>query len=311
VPRRRRVRSFASLASLAALVALAAGTIAWTAACNALSGVDDLVPVEYSAAEAGRDVASPADVRAPPPDAHVHDFDAAQVGDVVQPLPDAGVVDANAGLCNGLTSLFRFDGTTTSAQGAASTGETGIQYVPGKFGQALAATTTQVDYDAKGGAAVSANGGTVSMWIDALWDVPCDQEHAFFWLDNTGIYTDCEAPGVVGLYLDIDQNTSVYSLITPASVESAWSTGWNHLVATWSTSPPSMTITLNGAVGSATTEPWSPPDPSPAAFHIGSTYFATLANLDDVAIWTRPLSPAEIQTVFLAGASVGDVCKLP
>jgi len=296
------------------VVALIVGALAWAIGCNALSGVDDLVPVEYSSHDGGRDVTAPRDAPPPPPppDGHVHDFDAALGGDsALQPLPDAGVVDANAGLCEGLTMLLRLDGTTTSAQGAIPLAATGVQFVPGKFGQALIASTTQVDYDSKAGTIASPSRGTVSMWIDSQWELPCDATRTFFGVDDNGVYMECEKPGYLGLWVDIDPDTSVAAEITPASGVSVWSNGWNHLVATWSSSPPSLTITLNGAVGQATTAPWTPPDTVPTVFHLLDSDFPALANIDDVALWTRPLSPAEIQTIFLAGTSVGDVCKLP
>jgi Concanavalin A-like lectin/glucanases superfamily len=149
------------------------------------------------------------------------------------------------------------------------------------------------------------------MWIDSEWELPCNQWHPFFGLDDTGVYMDCEPPGYLGVYVDIDPNTFVYANITPESGQSVWSNGWNHLVATWSSSPPSLSITLNGAVGQTTTSPWSPPDPVPGVVHVTSSTDPALASIDDVAVWTRQLSPTEIQTIYLAGASVGDLCKLP
>ncbi len=292
------------------LVALLASPFAWLG-CNALSGVDDLVQVD-TPRDAGRDATSSADAPSESAaDARTHDFDAADPGDgAPQPLADAGVVDANAGLCDGLTMLLRLDGTTASAQGALPKSSTGVQFAAGKFGQALLANTTQVDYDPKGGAVVSPREGTVSMWIDSQWELPCNKPHPFFGVDDTGVYMDCEPPGYLGVYVDTSPSTSVYAAIAPASGATVWSKGWNHLVATWSTSPPSLTITLNGTVGQQTNAPWNPPDPVPTVFHLANSAYPAAANVDDVAVWTRPLSAAEIQTIYLAGASVGDVCKL-
>ena len=293
------------------VAAVAAAPLVWAVGCNALSGVDDLVPVIYAdAASAGRDAAEAA-IPPGPSDARVHDFDALEGRDAAPtPLGDAGVVDASS-ICTGLTLLARFDGTTTTAQGAASKSQTGVKFGSGKFGQSLAATgATQVDYDAKQGAVASSSEGTASMWIKSEWTFPCNNPHPFFGLDDTGVYTDCEPPGYLGVYVDFSAKTGIGASIPPVSGQATWTTSWNHLVATWSQGSPALTITLNGAAGQSTTATWTPPDAVANVIHVASSGTSPGALLDDVAVWTRPLSPAEIQTIYLAGVSVGDVCKL-
>jgi hypothetical protein len=284
----------------------------WAAGCNAISGLDDLVPVVYADAAAGRKDVAEASPLPGPSDAHLHDFDAIDLRDAAPtPLGDAGVVDANSGLCVGLTLLARFDGTTTTAQGDAPKQHTGVQFAAGKFGQALAATgATQVDYDAKQGTVASSSEGTASMWIKSDWGFPCNNPHLFFGIDDTGVYTDCEPPGYLGVYVDFSAKTGIGASIPPVSGQATWTTSWNHLVATWSRGAPALTITLNGAVGQSTTATWTPPDAIANIIHVSSSGTSPGATLDDVAVWTRPLSAAEIQTIYLAGTSVGDVCKL-
>ncbi len=286
---------------------------AWAIGCNAISGVNDLdrVAAPEAGGGGGVDVVTPPVDASEPADVRTHDFDAIAPVDGAQTIPDAGVVDANAGLCEGLTLMLRLDGTTTSSQGTVPSSSTGVKYVTGKFGQALNATgTTQVDYPASPGPIVSSSQGTMSMWIDSQWELPCNNPHLFFGVDDNGVYMDCEPPGYLGLYVDLSASSGVSASIDPSSGRSVWTTGWNHLVATWSSSPPSLSITLNGAVGQQTSAPWSPPDPVAAVLHLASSGTSSGADIDDVAVWTRPLTAAEIHTIYLAGTSVADVCKL-
>ncbi len=308
VPRPPRALLVALALTSALLVAAAA------AACNALSGVNDLTEVGdgFDAGAFDR-LAPPRDTAAPPPppsDAHVHDFDAFAQDDAS--LIDAGTVDANAGLCDQLTMLLRFDGTTNSSQGQAAASATGVGFAAGKFGQALNANgRVQVDYSANAGATVSSTRGTVAMWLNTQWSIPCNANHLFCGIDDTGLYMDCEPPGYLGVYVDQPPSSSVGPNLPPASSQPVWvKGGWNHLVATWSLSPPLITITLNGSLVQQSVLPFTVPNPVAAVFHVASSGTPTLALIDDVAVWTRPLSAAEIHTVYLSTTSMGDVCSL-
>jgi hypothetical protein len=284
----------------------------WALGCNALSGVNDLQEIGRPDTDAARaDAAVPRDADAASPDVRTHDFDALPPDDAaLPPLLDAGPVDAAAGLCTGLTMLLRLDGTTTSAQGTAPVSATGVSFGAGKFGQGLVGGNTQVDYPAQAGALASSQQGTVSMWIDSQqWELPCQKPHPFFGVDDTGVYMDCEPVGYLGVYVDLTPTSGVSAVIPPASGTPVWSTGYNHLVATWSATD-GLTITLNGAVGQTTRTPYTPPDAVATVFHLLASNAPALATVDDVAVWTRPLTIGEIQTIYSAGVSVGDVCKL-
>jgi len=278
--------------------------VAWSfaIACNTLSGVDDLTAAGYQTGP-----------RTPGSDAaqvpHEHDGGG---GTVTTIEAGDGSGSNPTSLCSGLSMLIPFDGTSRSLEGDAPLNSDHGSYVTGKFGQAYAFSdgAPELDYDAKSGARISAKDGTISMWVDSsTWELPCSREHDFFSIDE-GIYMDCEPDGVLGVYLDIDIDNSVDAVLPPSAGKGAWSSGFNHLVATWSSSPPSFRITLNGTLTSSTTTPWTPPDPIANVLYIGDSMFSPLAAVDDVAVWTRALSPDEIQSIYAAGKPVGVMCGI-
>ena len=104
-----------------------------------------------------------------------------------------------------------------------------------------------------------------------------------------------------------------------------WSASWNHLVSTWNQSGSErLSFTLNGdpANGYPTRLTsgafWSPATPTPYSFSVGgSTEYTTAAAyvVDEVALWNRPLSLAEIKLLHSLQSSgqksIGQICGLP
>jgi hypothetical protein len=304
-----------SSARLAVLVAAA------VAGCNMITGVDQLERVDLGGPSGPEPDASQT---GPLPDAGVfsdaraHDFQDASVPLDATPTPfDAGGgADAGATVCQGLTTLWRFENKATSSQGDAPSNNPSINYGTGKFGSALQLPNSNQDleYNAQRGGTpiVLAAQGTVSMWIknvNGQWTYPCHQDHLFFGLDQDGIYTGCGDPGVLGLWLDTSQTTSVGASLVAQNGE--WTSGYNHLVATWSQSPASMGVVFNAIITNTTTTSWTPPRPSITTFYLSAPNAPMSVFLDDVAIWNRPLTNAEIATIYGVGKSIGDVCGLP
>jgi hypothetical protein len=291
--------------------------------CNALTGVNDLVPVDQPVATSS-DAGGSLDGQPPPPpvgdagatpDGHGHLLDDGALLDsqTIPPVVLDAATDAST-VCTGLTMLLRFDNKTTSAEGDSPTNTPQIQFSPGKFGEAVAFPTNQhLEYAAQraGNAILLPGEGTVSIWVRSLsWSAPCNNKHTFFALDTDGLYLDCEPQGVFGEFLDL-QKTFVGVELPPPSANGSWTGNYNHLVGTWSQTPARMSVTLNGNVGAETTAAWSPPHPTVSTFFISFPNEASGASFDDVAVWTRKLSAQEIAGIYAANRSIGDVCGLP
>jgi hypothetical protein len=290
--------------------------------CNMITGVDQLERVDGL----GGDTSTPTpDATAPDPgsdggqfsDARVHGLEEASASVDSAPQPfDAGTADAGATVCQGLTTLWRFDGKAASSQGDAPKNSPNIDYGAGKFswGLSLPNSDQYLEYNAQRGATsiVLPTQGTVSMWIknaDGHWTYPCHDNHAFFAFDYDGMWMDCEDTGLLGLWLETGSNTRIGAALVAQN--GRWTNDYNHLVATWSQSPPSMGIVLNASVTNMTTDWTTPPHSSVTTFLLSYPNAPMNVFLDDVAIWDRPLTNAEIATVYGAGKSIGDVCGLP
>jgi hypothetical protein len=300
---------------------LAIVVAAAVAGCNLITGVDQLERVDGLGGGSGPG-ADGSDIGPLPDaghfsDAHVHDLQDASVPFDAAGTPfDAGSGgDAGATVCQGLTALWRFDGKVVSSQGDTPTNGGNPNYGQGKFGQGMSLSNSQfLRYAAarSGTPFVLPTEGTISVWMSSSsWSYPCHNNHGFIGLDDgNSIYTDCEPDGVLGVWLDLSATTYVGASLVSQNGE--WTNGYNHLVATWSQSPPSMAIVLNASVSNSTTAAWTPPSPNVQTFVLSGAPQAPMGvYLDDLAVWTRPLTNAEIATIHGAGKSIGDVCALP
>jgi Concanavalin A-like lectin/glucanases superfamily len=287
--------------------------------CNALSGVDDLTEVPSRLTTD----ASP-DVTVREGGGGNFHFPDARAGSDAPSIQldanEASVAEAGLGLCNGLTAVLRFDGTLTSAQGQVplATPVPGPSYAAGKFGQAVAFTsgTPYVEYASTHNTTqvVSSSMGTIAMWVKPVggWSPPCgdgtpgNRGLTLWGLDDFGVGGDC-AP-YLGIWVTVD-NTGKNDFGATISNAPTWNPGdFNHLAYTWTTAQ--LAITLNGTTSQVLTQTYTPPDPVAAYFGIG-TDNGTFNYYDDVALWSRVLTPVEIEAVHVAGKSLADLCGLP
>ena len=290
--------------------------------CNALSGVGDLTEVPSQlTTDASHDVTSPKE-DAGVGQVHVSDAHAgSDAPTILLDANEASVAEAGLGLCNGLTMVLRFDGSLTSAQGQPrrTTITPGESYSSGKFGQAVLFTSGQtpyVEYDATHTTTtvVSSSIGTVAMWVKPVggWSPPCgngtpnNPGWAFWWLDDFGVGGDCSPDLGIWVTVDTTGNNDFGATLSSAPT---WNAGdFNHLAYTWTTTQ--LSVTLNGTTSQALTQTYTPPDPV-AAYVAFGTSNGTFSYYDDVAMWSRVLSPVEIQAVHVAGKSLADLCGLP
>jgi hypothetical protein len=302
-------------------VRLMVGFAAAVIGCNMITGVDQLErvdslgdnPTPNPDAETSSDAAE--DDGGHFSDAHVHGLDDASANFDATPTPfDAGGIDAGASVCQGLTTLWRFDGKPTSSQNDAPKNSPNFSYGQGKFGQAMTVPNNQhVEYNAQRGATpiVLPTQGTVSLWVKtSTWNYPCQtMEHTFFSLDSDGVFSDCYPTGELGVWIQTGPNSGVGASIVAQNGQ--WTNGYNHIVATWSQSPPSMSYVFNATITNTTTDAWTSPHPAVTTFYLSYPDEPIGSYLDDVAIWNRPITNAEIAAIYGAGKSIGDLCGLP
>jgi len=291
-------------------------------ACNALSGAADLT------------VESPCDGCA--------QVDAPSGDEQAVVVPEAGadgavdaatkdVVVAPPSFCQGIVMYARFDGTLTTAQGIAPESPPVTTFVPGRFGSGALLTGANgalfyVEGDA--GVPYPRNEGTIAMWLKPQWTFPSTVDRVVWKpvADRTGnpnscgphMRTNVVAPGFFGSSnsepVAIGGSEDVGG--TFAELTPFWKTDWNHVVETWSRSSPTITFTLNGATGDAsvtrreTDAGWTPQFPNVAYVRLSSNATPDDAAYDDVALWNRPLSLAEIEAVYGANTPLGDLCGL-
>lgn len=166
------------------------------------------------------------------------------------------------------------------------------------------------------------------MWLKPQWTFPSTVDRVVWKpvTDRTGnpnssgphMRTTVAAPGFFGSSNSEPLATGGFENVggTFAELTPFWKTDWNHIVETWSRSSPTITFTLNGATGDAsvtrreTDAGWTPQFPNVAYIRISSNATPDDAAYDDVALWGRPLSLAEIEAVYGANAPLGDLCGL-
>ena len=293
-------------------------------ACNALTGAGEL-----GVDPCGADACAPATT--PLADA------ARDVADVTSEAGRDAALDGATGdasgrpaFCEGLSLYLPFDGTTTAAQGDTPAQAVTPTFASGLFGQAIDLQgTTMLFYAAapKGGAVrYAADEGTVLFWFRPRWAFPGTADRTF--VRPKEVFASAGAGGPE-LSLTVSANAgppllafdvpTVASAGAPvASITPYWKDlGWNHLAGTWTrAAAPTLTFTLNGASNAPavtrqeTATPWAPPDPV-VYVRLGSATNPIDGLMDDVAIWTRVLSLAEIQAVHdagLKGQSIGAAC---
>jgi hypothetical protein len=305
---------------LAAAIAVAVAAFA----CNALNGAGDFTfapPCEGCGEGDGRGDDGAADGMA-----------------VLEAAADGGGADAKVDViaprppfCSGIVMYARFDNALTTAQGVAPEAPPVTSFVPGRFGTGvlLTAASGPIYYvQGDGGVPYPRSEGTMAMWVKPQWTWPSTLDRVL-WKPTADRTTNANsagphmrtvtaAPGFFGS--SNSEPTPPGGFIdvggTPAELAPFWKVDWNHIVETWSQASPTITFTLNGATGDPTLTHretdagWAPQFPTVAYVRLSSTSFPADSAYDDVALWSRALSLAEIEAVYAADKPLGDLCGL-
>ena len=298
--------------------ALAVVGITLVCACNALTGASDLVigddevPTTNDAgAESGpgpRDASS----------------DGAAILDGAE--PDAG---PRPTYCQGITLYLRFDNSTKAAQGDLPATPIAETYASGKFKGAFdfnsQKTVVYAGEPKIGMKRYDINVGTLSLWFKPRWSLASNTAtRTFMRPQDAADAATGSAPN-----LRLDGNAKTLGVEGPTNVEatapiptllSSWKElDWNHLVGTWQRTgaPETLSFTLNGGGGDAgpgrisANNAWTPP--------IAGTFMRLNSTsdidglVDDVTVWSRALTKAEVTALYgdgMTGRSVGDACGL-
>lgn len=293
-------------------------------ACNAITGAADL------------DVAPPCALCA---------LDAA-TGDEGQPAPvsEAGAMDAGVdappdvivarpSFCAGILMYARFDGTLVTAQGLAPDAPPVTSFVPGRFGDGVLLTGVNaalyyVEGAPPAGVHYPKDEGSVAMWLKPTWAWPPTVDRVVWKpvADRT-VNTPASGPsirsrGAAPAFFGSSNNEPGIAAVnedvggTGAELAPYWKTNWNHLAETWSRSSPTITFTLNGAEGDPTITRretdagWTAQAPTVQYIRISSNSVPADAAYDDFALWDRSLSLAEVQAMYGANKSLGELCGL-
>jgi hypothetical protein len=292
-------------------------------ACNALNGAADL------------------DVAAPCVGCEVADAPTSDQRAVV--VPEAGAADASVdappdvfvrpSFCAGIVMYARFDGTLVTAQGLAPDAPPVHSFVPGRFGDGVLLNGTNTAlYYVEGvpplGVHYPKDEGSAAMWLKPTWAWPTAVDRVVWKpvADRT-VNTAAAGPsirsrGVPPLFFGSSNSEPGSSGInedvggTAAELAPYWKTDWNHLAETWSRSSPTITFTLNGAEGDPTITRretdagWTAQSPLVQYIRFSSNSVPADAAYDDFALWDRSLSLAEIQAMYGANKSLGELCGL-
>jgi hypothetical protein len=281
-------------------------------ACNALTGVGDLQTdpcADGSCVDAG-------------------------TGTRTEPTPEASTVDAGAdatradaapdaaplpSFCSGVTFYLPFESSLVSQEGVAPDAPPAVTYVAGKFGKAVDLSNGNISVfyptSVSGKSTYSRAAGTVAMWVKPTWTPPENAQHVLFKpkMDKTNAIV-CAGPFVenipAGLSTAVDLPDSGVAQTQPTT--GGWQSGaYNHLVATWNQSASSLTLTINGgaAVSSATVS-WVPNEATANFLRVGSDGYGSASVFDEVVVWSRELSQAEIAALYASPVAFGPACGL-
>ena len=223
-----------------------------------------------------------------------------------------GSVAPGVRVCRGLVFYVRFDQDYDPQSGGSPklTGPSSL--VPGKFKNALSVDAGKLEYPSD--AAVDPAIGTLSAWVRPRAWPPCNIQHELFELALAG------GGGQVGPKVSCLQGEGVSIYDAPASAkatlpESAMVRGqWNHLMLAWERAAQFLEARVVRAGASppvASSQPWQVDDGG-VMFEIGSVSGNDpMLDLDDLAIWNRVLTDAEIADVHAigeGGTSLGQLC---
>lgn len=287
-------------ASRRRVVSLAAIGAAALAACNTLTGADELgiddgVTVDAPGREGGP--VSPGDDAAPPDDASHSD----------------GPTSDDAGWCGALLAYFPYDGDSQSVQKHKPNVTAGVEYVPAKLGTGieLASSAEQIRYPVPPTSPIySLTEGSAVMWIKPSFPVPCP--------DGGGTIMDFGG----GLSFVCAAAPSGPALITPLTSAALVSSSLKidvflHVALTWRQKPTdggeSLSFTVSGgatkAVRASSMQAWTG-DPNQAALKIGGMGLA-VGTIDELAFFNRVLAQDEIKEIASLTVPLRTRCNFP
>ena len=300
--------------------------LAAAVACNALTGAGDLGTGGCDDCDAGAAAVDAATPDSPGVTADAGDATTSDSGFDAAALPS---------FCTGLVLYAPLENNYATSQGAgpAPPLPSTATFAPGKFGGGAALNGVN-------GALYYANGmsplgvpypkeeGTIALWFKPLWTWPSAVDRVFAKPvsdttnnNNTAgpsFRLESAAPSMIGFINPnaVDAGTVRASSPVLAATPYWNATGFNHMVGTWKHTAPTLTFTLNGATGDPSithieiTDAWD--NAATVNFtRISSDVVPPDGVFDDVAMWSRALSLAEIKDLYGANRSIGDVCHLP
>jgi hypothetical protein len=232
--------------------------------------------------------------------------------------------------CAGVLLYLPMDGTlvgTPAVPALVSDGGPAVgSFGPGKFGQAalFAAPAGAAFYAASGalGTTYTIPQGSVAMWVEPQgWTWPAAQARVFF--KPTSALTDTFSAGAsggadpAGLVTFVEQSQGGADVEAVLGVDAAVtfaSSAFNHVVSTWDEASGLLSMTLNGgAMGGAAYQDagWTPLASTAAYLRLGGYGNVPDVWVDEVVVWSRPLSPAEIAGVYALAMPFGAACGMP
>ena len=218
---------------------------------------------------------------------------------------------------SGLVSWWRAEGNADDSAGLNNGTLTNVTFVPGVVGQAF-----HFPGDPAGGGEVVAGaarlptGGddrTVEMWVrlDATYEAtdPVFVQGEFFgyggWGTSNGVYNLLVFAGGAASLPNDSLGFSQWGQFLRSSVLTE--RVWHHLAATWASG--TITIYVDGSFTVSDRTSFALATSDGGTVCMGGLPSSVLPNtawltgaLDEVSVYTRALSPAEIQGIFLAGS---------
>jgi hypothetical protein len=285
-------------ATIAATCGLAVAALA--PACAGLANLDVYTGAGGGTADAVRpgDVARPGDDApgdAPTPgDAATSDGGAdARVDAPTDARPDAPA------FCTSILYYVPLDNASfANDQGIPPSGSQGsaVTTTTGRFGGgAVFATGDHKTYDVVG---LQANSGAVSFWareVGNAWTGPCSQGavRAVTVGGADGLTMGCVSP-----YYGLEQNDAAVAVLS-----AGWNSNqWNHVAFSWSGASSDLYVNGNVAAGAG------PAAFSGATLRLGSGG-ATQAELDEVVVFGRTLTPPDVSELGASRVPVGQLCS--
>jgi hypothetical protein len=304
-------------ALLAPLVLVAAAL-----ACNGINGVGDLQLVECATCNDAATAPAPTQDSGPPI-VETTPRDGGNGALDVEIIPDDAATDGAVGkptYCNGVTFYQPYEASTLAkipaGQNIVSPSSGALTYTTGKYKQAAVYNNQQHFYSNAANAILNPNVGTFSVWFLPQFDLVGEPRRYFLRPRNAAD----NANGGPALTFQDDRammqvvnDGSPTALLNQAQTATYWTTAqYMLMVGTWDRNAPAGTPSLSVALyapGQTMTATyvgtWTPEAGNAALFRIGNNASATL---DEVIVWNRVLTKAEMDALSTAPKAMEDTC---